>query len=164
MPSFKKKLSLSLSLSRSKVKKIFRSIKSPFRKVDRATDEPATTPVVDQHVQDGVREDPEGQGVGKKTAIQLQEQPLPVRSVYASSTSLSDQESDSSSESEIYFDAQETILDSSDQEVAARDDEIEPASNMITKHHQVNIPSREEEKDVKYTIGHGIFPILIACR
>ncbi|KAF5644004.1 hypothetical protein F25303_6098 [Fusarium sp. NRRL 25303] len=146
MPSFKKKLSL--SLSRPKVKKIFRSIKSPFRKVDRAKDEPATTPVVDQHVQDDVREDSEEQGVGKQTAIQLQEQTSPVSSDYASSTSLSDQESDSSSRTEIYFDAQETILDPSDHEVAVRDDEAEPASNMITQHHQVNIPSREEKKEM----------------
>lgn len=164
MPSFKKKLSL--SLSRPKVKKIFRSIKSPFRKVDRTKDEPATTPVVDQHVQDDVPEDSEKQGVGEKTAIQLQEQTSPASSDYASSTSLSDQESDRSSGSDTYFDAQETILDPGDQEAAVRDDETEtePTSNMNTQHHQVNIPGREEKKDVKCTIGHGIFPLLIACR
>ncbi|CZR41373.1 uncharacterized protein FPRO_10962 [Fusarium proliferatum ET1] len=149
MPSFKKKLSL--SLSRTKVKKIFRSIKSPFRKVDRAKDEPATTPVVDQHVQDDVPEDSEEQGAGKKTAIQFQEQTSPASSDYASSTSLSDQESDRFAASETYFDAQETILDPSDHEVAVRDDETEPASNMNTQHHQVSISGREEGKDMTKT-------------
>ncbi|KAF4436904.1 hypothetical protein FACUT_6034 [Fusarium acutatum] len=145
MPSSKKKLPL--SLSRPKVKKIFRSIKSPFRKDDRVKDEPATTPVVDQHVQDGVREDSEELGVDKKTVIHHQEQTSPASSDYDSSTWLSDQDSDSSSGSEIYFDAQETILDPYDQEVAVRDDETEPVSNMITQHHQANIPRKGKEKE-----------------
>ncbi|KAF4498613.1 hypothetical protein FAGAP_5218 [Fusarium agapanthi] len=148
MPSSKQRLSL--SLSRPKVKKMVRSIKSSFRKDDRVKDEPATTPVVDQHVQDGVREDSEELGVDKETAIHHQEQTPPASSDYDSSTWLSDQESDSSSGSEIYFDAQETILDTSDQQVAVRDDETEPMSNMITQHRQVNIPGRENEKDMTY--------------
>ncbi|KAF5979806.1 hypothetical protein FBULB1_5549 [Fusarium bulbicola] len=141
MPSSKKKF------PQPKVKKTFRSIKSPSRKVDRVKDEPATTPVVDQHAQDGVREDSEEQGVGKKTVIQLQEQTSPASSDCASSVWLSDQESDSSSGSEIYFDAQETILDPSDQQVAVRDDETEPVSIIMTQHHQTNIPGKGKEKE-----------------
>ncbi|KAF5243909.1 hypothetical protein FANTH_7922 [Fusarium anthophilum] len=142
MPSSKKKF------PQPKVKKTFRSIKSPSRKVDRVKDEPATTPVVDQHAQDCVREDSEEQGVGKKTVIQLQEQTSPASSDYASSVWLSDQESGSSSGSEIYFDAQETILDPSDQQVAVRDDETEPVSNIMTQHHQTNIPGQGKEKEM----------------
>ncbi|KAF5642686.1 hypothetical protein F52700_3113 [Fusarium sp. NRRL 52700] len=148
MPSSKKRLSL--SLSRPKVKKIFRSIKSPFRKDDRVKDEPATTPVVDQHVQDGVCEDSEEPGIDKMTVIHHQAQTPPASSDYDSSTWPSDQESDSSSGSDIYFDAQETILDPSDRQVAVRDDETEPASNMVAQHHQGNIPGRENKKDMTY--------------
>ncbi|KAF5586446.1 uncharacterized protein FSUBG_12139 [Fusarium subglutinans] len=144
MPSSKKKFP-----PQPKVKKIFRSIKSPPRKVDRVKDEPATTtPVVYQHVQHGGREDSKEQGVSKKTVIQLQEQTSPASSDYASSAWLSDQESDSSSGSEIYFDAQETILDPGDQEIAAHDDESEPVSNMMTQHHQTNIPGKGKEKEM----------------
>ncbi|KAF5588204.1 hypothetical protein FPCIR_7222 [Fusarium pseudocircinatum] len=146
MPSSKKKLSF--SLSRLKVKKIFRSIKSPFRKDDRVKDGPATTPVVDQSVQDGVREDSEELGVDKQIVIHHREQTPPASNDDNSSTLLSDVESDSSSRSEIYFDAQETILDHSDQEVAVRDDETEPMSNMTTQHDQASIPGKEKAKEM----------------
>ncbi|PNP73497.1 hypothetical protein FNYG_13227 [Fusarium nygamai] len=147
MPSSKKKLSF--SLSRLKVKKIFRSIKSPFRKDERVRDEPATTPVVDKNIQDGVPEDSEELGVDKKTVIHRREQTPPASSDDNSSTLLSDKESDSSSGSEIYFDARETILDHSDQEeTSVHDDETEPVSSIIAQHHQANNPGREKEKDM----------------
>ncbi|KAG5755297.1 hypothetical protein H9Q69_004377 [Fusarium xylarioides] len=146
MPSSKKKLSF--SLSRPKVKKIFRSIKSPFRNDDRVKDGPAATPVVDQHVQDSLREDYEELGVDKKTVIHHREQIPPASSDDESSTWLSDQESDSSSGSEIYFDAQETILDPSDRDIAVRDDETEFVSNMITQHNQAYILRQGKEKDM----------------
>ncbi|KAF5715212.1 hypothetical protein FMUND_6932 [Fusarium mundagurra] len=148
MPSSSSKKKLSFSLSRLKVKKIFRSIKSTFRKDDRVKDEPATTPVVDQNVQDGVREDSEELGVNKQPVIHHREQTPPASSDDDSSTWLSEQESHSSSGTEIYFDAQETILDPSDQEIAAHDDETEPVSTMITQHYQANIPRKRKEKEM----------------
>jgi hypothetical protein len=163
MSSSKKKLSF--SLARLKVKKIFRSIKSPFRKDECVRDEPATTPVVNQNVRDGVREDSEELGVDKKIVIHRREQTPPANSDDNSCTLLSDKESNSSSGSEIYFDAQETILDSNDQEeTAVHDDETEPVSSIIARHHEADIPGREEEKDVHCTISRGISPILIARR
>ncbi|RBR03641.1 hypothetical protein FVER53590_11437 [Fusarium verticillioides] len=147
MPSLKKKLSF--SLSRLKAKKIFRSIKSLFRKEDRVKDEPATAPVVDQNVQDGVREDSEELGVDKKTVIHCRGETPPASSDDNSSTLLSDKESDSSSGSEIYLDAQETILDHSDQEeTAVHDDETEPVSNMTIQHDQTNIPGEGKAKEM----------------
>ncbi|KAF5538939.1 hypothetical protein FNAPI_10966 [Fusarium napiforme] len=147
MPSSKKKLSF--SLTRLKVKKIFRSIKSPFRKEERVRDGPATTPVVNQNVRDVVGEDSEELGVDKKTVIHRREQTPPASIDDNSSTLLSDKESDSSSGSEIYLDAQETILDHSDQEeTVVHDDETEPVSSMTTQHDQTNVLGKEKEKEM----------------
>ncbi|KAF4955186.1 hypothetical protein FGADI_4768 [Fusarium gaditjirri] len=132
-----------------KVKKTFQSMKSPFRKEDRVKDETTAAPMVDQHLQDGIREgsrDSEELGVDEKTLVQHQEQNTPASSDCESSTLLSDQESGGSSKSELYFDAQETILDSNDQ-VAVPDDGTEPVSNMITQRHQADIPDKEKEKE-----------------
>ncbi|KAG7411310.1 hypothetical protein Forpe1208_v010387 [Fusarium oxysporum f. sp. rapae] len=128
MPSSTKKL----SRFRPKVKEMVQSMTSPFRKDDRVKDEPTTTPVVDQHLEDSIREDSEELGVDKKTVIQHQEQTPPASSDYASSTLLPDQESDSCS----------------DDQVVVHDDETEPVSDMITQHHQANVPDKEKEKEM----------------